>query len=178
MLHLLSPTVKSCPRSCGHPCALRLFLHLKTSGLMFNPIRVHTASISAFHPPSERALDFYTSLDYLILEGLLCKYSSIQPITPQWDLNLVLTSLMNSPFKLLASPLSMKVAFLVAITSARRVRELGAMMANPFSTFHKDKVSLQLHPKFLLKVVSQFHLNQPIHLATFFPKPHASNEKR
>lgn len=43
---------------------------------------------------------------------------------------------------------------------------------------HKDKVSLPLHLKFLPKVVSRFHLNQPIHLPVFFPKLHASSAEQ
>lgn len=49
------------------------------------------------------------------------------------------------------------------------------MMADPLCmVFHKDKVSLRLHPKILSNVVSKFHLNQSIHLPVFYPKPHAS----
>lgn len=62
---------------------------------------------------------------------------------------------------------------------ARRAGELGAPLANPpFTTFDKDKVLLHLHPKFLSQVVSHSHLSQPIHLPTFFPKAHASNEEQ
>lgn len=71
--------------------------------------------------------------------------------------------------------LSMKVAFLVTNTSAQRVSGLGALMAHPPSTvFVKDKVTLQPHPKFFPKVSSSFHLNQPIHLPTFYPNPHGT----
>ncbi|XP_074866740.1 phospholipase B-like 1 isoform X2 [Carettochelys insculpta] len=63
---------------------------------------------------------------------------------PTWDLNLVLSKLMAPPFEPLASCsmlfLTYKVAFLVAITSARRVSELRALMVDPIYTmFHKDK---------------------------------------
>lgn len=46
----------------------------------------------------------------------------------------------------------------------------------PFTTF-QDIVLQCLHPKFLPKVVSRVHFNQPIHLPTFLPKPHTSNEE-
>lgn len=72
--------------------------------------------------------------------------------------------------------LYMKVIILVAITFACRISELVAIMADPpFTVFHKDKVSLRLHPKFLPKVASSFHLNQSIHLSVFYPKPHDSH---
>lgn len=77
------------------------------------------------------------------------------------------------------SHLSVKEAFLVVITSARWVSELESMMEDPpYLVFHKDTVFLRLHPKFLPKVVSEFHLNQSIYLPVFFPKPHASPEDK
>ncbi|XP_034648727.1 syntaxin-binding protein 2 [Trachemys scripta elegans] len=70
--------------------------------------------------------------------------------------------------------LSWKTAFLIAITSARRVSELWALTSDPpYTVFHKDKVQLQPHPAFLPKVVSAFHVNQDDFLPVFFPKPHA-----
>lgn len=73
---------------------------------------------------------------------------------------------------------SMKFAFFVAITSARRVNEVRDMMADSsFTVFHMDKVSLHLYPKFTHKVVLEFHLNQTIHLPLLFPKSHVSAEE-
>lgn len=63
----------------------------------------------------------------------------------------------------------MKTTFLVTITSAQWVGEIGALMAyTPYTIFHKDKVTLYPHPKFLHKVPSAFHLNQPTHLSFAF----------
>lgn len=73
----------------------------------------------------------------------------------------------------------MKVAFLVAVTSARQVSEFRALSSNPtYTVFHKDKVQLRLHPAFLLKVISHFHLLQEVFLPVFCPKPHSSNRQR
>lgn len=75
-----------------------------------------------------------------------------------------------------ALSLSYKVGFLVAITSARRVSELRALTSEPpYTVFPKDKVQLGFHPAFLLKVVSQFHINQDIFLSVFYLKPHSSS---
>lgn len=77
------------------------------------------------------------------------------------------------------SHLSTKVVFLVAITSAKRVSELGPLILDtPPTLFHKDKISLHLHPKFLPKIISNFHLNQCIHLAVLFPNPRTSREEK
>lgn len=71
----------------------------------------------------------------------------------------------------------MKVAFLVFIISTRRVDEVGALVAHPLYTiFFKDKVTLRSHPKFIPKVSSSFHINQPIHLPAFFSKHHLCAE--
>lgn len=151
------------PKAVDIPMLLDYFLYLKASGLALNSIRVHAVAFSAFHLPVEEHSIFTPPLTAQFWKSLVNKYLPIQPITPQWDLSLVLTSLMNTPFKPLAfcslSLLSMKVAFLVTITAARRAGKLRAMIANlPLTVFHKDKVSLHLHPKFLPKVVSCFHL--------------------
>ncbi|CAJ0934786.1 unnamed protein product [Ranitomeya imitator] len=72
------------------------------------------------------------------------------------------------------SPVSsiVAVAFLVAITSIRRVSELAALSCRPpFLVIHQDKVVLRLPPSFLPKVVSTFHLNEDIVLPSFCPAP-------
>lgn len=67
--------------------------------------------------------------------------------------------------------LSMKVAFLVAITSAQRVGELEVLMADPpYTIFHREKISLRLHPKFTPQVVSEFHLNLSLPVVFFLKK--------
>ncbi|CAJ0938461.1 unnamed protein product [Ranitomeya imitator] len=93
-----------------------------------------------------------------------------------WDLNLVLDVLKVSPFEPLReiplSVLSWKVAFLVAITSIRRVSELAALSCRPpFLVIHQDKVVFRPPPSFLPKVVSTFHLNEDIVLPSFCPAP-------
>ena len=65
--------------------------------------------------------------------------------------------------------LGRKLAFLIAISSARRVSELEALSCKePNLVCHKDKIVLRPHPAFLPKVVSSFHLNQDIVLPSFF----------
>lgn len=97
------------------------------------------------------------------------------PLEP-WDLNLVLQVLQVSPFEPLQvislRLLSKKVAFLVAITSIRRVSKLAALSyRSPFLIMHKDQVVLRPVPSFLPKVVSAFHINEDIVLPSFCPSP-------
>ncbi|KAJ1093250.1 hypothetical protein NDU88_006355 [Pleurodeles waltl] len=101
---------------------------------------------------------------------------------PQWDLNLVLTFLMCAPFEPFHNCplrlLTIKTAFLVAITSARRVSELQALSSKPpYLMIYPDKVVLRTRASFLPKVVTPFHLGQNITLPTFFAPPHPSKEE-
>ena len=74
--------------------------------------------------------------------------------------------------------LSLKTLFLVAITSARRASELAALRADqPFLQFFRDKVVLHTDVSFLPKVVSSFHLSQPLILPTLFPEPSTDLER-
>lgn len=72
----------------------------------------------------------------------------------------------------------MKAAFSVApITSDQRVGEIQALRTGPlYTVFHKDKVTLRPHPKFLPKVVSEFHVNESTDLPVSFPKSHSTSE--
>lgn len=72
---------------------------------------------------------------------------------PNWDLNLVLNILTGTPFKPLATvpirELMYKVLFLVAVTTARRVLELGALSTNTnMCVFHKGWFHIQIHLSF------------------------------
>lgn len=70
--------------------------------------------------------------------------------------------------------LAFKTSFLIAITLAKRVGELGASMAKPWYTvFYHNKMSLRPHARFLPKVSMEFHINQDINLLVFYPKPHS-----
>ncbi|XP_050809179.1 uncharacterized protein LOC127051204 [Gopherus flavomarginatus] len=156
---------------------------LKGQGLAISSLRVHLAAISTFHPGADGRSVFSHPTVSRFLKGLERLYPNVRPPAPTWDLNLVLSRLMGPPFEPLATCsllyLSWKTAFLVAITSARRVSELRALVVDPpYTVFHKDKVQLRPHPAFLPKVVSAFHVNQEIFLPVFFPKPHSSGREQ
>lgn len=115
------------------------------------------------HPSSKR-----------ILRGLRNLYPSIRPPLPAWDLPLVLQQLMRRPFEPMATYdirlLSWKTAFLMAITSARRVSELAALRSiSPYLAFLPHSVRLRLDIRFLPKVVSDFHTSLDIILPDIFP---------
>ena len=75
-------------------------------------------------------------------------------------------------------PLSIIISFLVAITSACRASELAALRADaPHIQFYPDKVVLYPDVSFLPKVISDFHVNQPLILPTLFPSPFSDIER-
>ena len=93
------------------------------------------------------------------------------PQVPPWNLILVLEALWYPPFEPLGNVdlkcLSLKTAFLLAITWARRISKLHAL------SVHRDcctlslegsKVVLRPNPAFLSKVLSDFYLSQSIEL--------------
>uniref|UniRef100_A0A2D4I5A5 Uncharacterized protein n=1 Tax=Micrurus lemniscatus lemniscatus TaxID=129467 RepID=A0A2D4I5A5_MICLE len=91
-----------------------------------------------------------------------------------WDLPKVLQALTEQPFEPLNSVslqfLTLKVVFLVAITSARRVLELAALLVQQdLCIFHENRVVLRRDPMFVPKVNSWFHCAQDIVLPVFCP---------
>ena len=102
---------------------------------------------------------------------------------PSWNLNIVLQTLTSMPFEPIRSiPLGMlalKTMFLVAITSARRVSELGALSVRlDLFIFHSDKVVLRTDPTFRPKRDSIFHMSQEICLPTFLANARNDREHR
>uniref|UniRef100_A0A8D0L1J2 Core-binding (CB) domain-containing protein n=1 Tax=Sphenodon punctatus TaxID=8508 RepID=A0A8D0L1J2_SPHPU len=101
---------------------------------------------------------------------------------PSWSLSLVLDALTGPPFEPLKHVslymLSLKVVFLVAVTSARRVSELGALsMEENFCLFSEQSVTLRMDEAFIPKVNSTFHRAQEVILPSFCPKPSHPKEK-
>lgn len=168
------------PTSSSLPLIVDYILDLKKTGLSLSSVKVHLAAITAFHRKIEGYSIFAHPTTKRFLKSMSNLFPQIRHPTSAWDLNLVLKSLTKPPFKPMVTcslmHLSMKTAFLVAITLAQRIARIGALMVHPpFTIFLKDKVTLRPHPKFFPKVALTFHINQLIPLPTFFWKPHRDN---
>lgn len=101
---------------------------------------------------------------------------------PSWNLHSVLLALTGPPLEPLKEValkwLRMKVIFLVTVTSARRVSEIGALsIKNYLCVFRKETVVLTTDPILLPKVSSEFHRSQEISLPSFCTKPKHTKEK-
>ncbi|XP_064420364.1 uncharacterized protein LOC135359260 [Latimeria chalumnae] len=166
------------PFTCSVNSVLEYLLSLAEGGLQTSSVRMHLAAISAFHMRVSEAPLSQLRVVKRFQKGLLLARPPIKQPLAQWDINLVLSKLMEPPFEPAESVelklLSWKILFLVAITSARRISELQALVVHePFTHFLRDKVVLRTRPRFLPKVVSEFHINQEIFLPVFFPGPHS-----
>lgn len=147
-------------------------------GLAVSTLRAQWAAILAFRGSSVSCVS--PLMARLLWSFLIQRPVSHSPVLA-WDLPLVLQALTGPPFEPLLSVdlkfLSAKVLFLVAITSGRRVGELGALMASPpFLRFCSDKVILRPNQFFLPKVLSSLHCQEDIVLPVFFPDPSSPEE--
>ncbi|XP_078517197.1 uncharacterized protein LOC144781723 [Lissotriton helveticus] len=170
------------PLDASIPNIICYLLHLYKCNLAYTSIRIHLSAIAAYLQNRQHLSVFRVPAIKAFLEGLKRVIPPRTPPAPVWNLNVVLTRLMGPPFEPLHSCelqfLTWKVAFLVAITSLRRVSELQALtIQEPFIQIHSNRVVLRTNPKFLPKVVSQFHLNQTIDLPAFFQNPQTVAER-
>ncbi|XP_078514164.1 uncharacterized protein LOC144773171 [Lissotriton helveticus] len=161
---------------------LKYLTHLLEKNLSSSSLRVHLAAIVAY-TRGETCRSFFTSqVVKRFLEGAkrIAPPKRVPP--PAWNLNIVLTELIKEPFeplhKVSLKMLTMKTAFLVAITSLRRVSELQALtLQELYIQIHNDRVVMSTDPHSMPKVVSKFHMNQSIQIPSFFQKPTTSAER-
>lgn len=106
---------------------LDYLLHLKQAGLCLNSIKVPIAAVSACHPHVQSCC-LLSPHGIEFLKGLLHTYPLVRDPTSVSDFNLVLLRLMERVFEPFSecslNHLSLKLFFLVDITSNRRVSGL------------------------------------------------------
>lgn len=117
------------------------------------------------------------------LKGALNLRPQVVHHYPAWELSVVLRVLSGSPFEPVRTSslrhLSLKTAFLIAITSSRRVSELAALLVREdLCLVNRGTVVLQLDSSFIPKVKSYFHRAQEVVLPDFCPRPNHPRERR
>ncbi|KAJ1101564.1 hypothetical protein NDU88_006631 [Pleurodeles waltl] len=170
------------PLSATRSEVLPFILSLAQQGSALGTLKGYLSAMSAFLRLSDQPSLFKSPIVSRFLKGLTHLFPPTPFIMPQWDLKLVLTYLMCTPFEPMHNCplrlLTFKTVFLVAITSARRVSELQALSSKPpYLSVHPDKVLLHTRAFFLPKVVTPFHVGQSITLPTFYAPPHPSHEE-
>ena len=103
-------------------------------------------------------------------------------LVPPWDLSVVLVALTEKPFEPLrqAMPrlLTLKMLFLLATASARRVSELHALCIDPpFLIQNLLSFHLGPNPAFLPKTSMEVALSSDIELSSFYPEPSSPLER-
>lgn len=146
-------------------------------GLSVSTIKVYVAAISAHHSLVDGRSVGSHALVGRFLKGALRLRPPRLTRAPSWDLPLVLEGLCSPPFEPLDGAqlrwVSVKAAFLLAISSAKRIGELHALsVAGNCIRWNSDGsgVTLWPNPSFLPKRLSAFHINQPLSLAVFTPQ--------
>ncbi|KAK0147854.1 hypothetical protein N1851_012468 [Merluccius polli] len=171
-----SPNRGEDPVHCAIPKVLEFLQSLLDGGRSPATLRVYVAAISSRHARVDGNTVGCHRLVSLFLKGALRLRPPQAQRAPAWDLPLVLDALCLPPFEPLAQAelkwVSAKTAFLLAITSARRVGELHALsVSESCLRWNSDGSGVTLWPNaaFLPKVLSPSNLNRPIHLAQFTP---------
>lgn len=154
------------PLGCSLQVVLQFLWEGFEKGLAVSTLRAQWAAVRAFRSPWGNLSDVEDLVSRLFRSFSLSR-PVVRPSFPLWDLPLVLRALVSPPFEPLSEVdikfVTLKVVFLVAITSARRLGELGALMARePFLSFSEDGVVLRLDSSFVPKVSSQFHRSQEL----------------
>ena len=130
-------------------------------GLKVSTLRVQIAALSVY-------LDRRLAKEDLIKRFLLAReFPALKGSCPPWDLTRVLEAFSILPFETIEEVpfkfLTLKLAFLLAITTARRVGDLQAWsMKEPFLRVQPDRVTLRADPLYLPKVASLFNRTQDI----------------
>ncbi|KAK0134652.1 Neuronal acetylcholine receptor subunit alpha-10 [Merluccius polli] len=164
------------PVHCAIPKVLEFLQSLLEGGRSPATLRVYVAAISSRHARVDGNTVGCHRLVSLFLKGALRLRPPQAQRAPVWDLPLVLDALCLPPFEPLAQAElkweTAKTAFLLAITSGRRVGELHALsVSESCLRWNSDGSGVTLWPNaaFLPKVLSPSNLNRPIHLAQFTP---------
>ncbi|XP_042300634.1 uncharacterized protein LOC121918687, partial [Sceloporus undulatus] len=151
-------------------------------GLRPNTVKRQISAVTSILPHDEAALISQHPHIRRLLKGVSNRSPPTIHRFPSWDLHKVLKALTIAPFEPLREAslkfLTFKTLFLTAITSARRVSELGALsVRKELCIFRPDSVILRPDPTFIPKVNSVFHSSQDIILPSFCPRPSEELEK-
>ncbi len=120
------------PVTCSVPLVLRFLQSQLDQGKAASTIRVYASAISAFHGGTDGLLLGKHPLVCQFLKGARCLCPGCTLRASNWDLPLVLNSLTTLPHEPIVDTdlkaLSMKIAFLLALCSAKWVGELCGLL--------------------------------------------------
>ena len=169
------------PVSCSVHHILHYLQGLLDAGRAASTVKVHVAAISFNHSHIDgRSVGAHYWVTQFLRGARRLRPPRVRRAAT-WDLPLVLQALSRAPFEPMAASslcsLSIKTAFLLAVTTAKRVSELHALSISPACLRWKaDGTGVTLWPNvsFLPKVMPPDYVNQAIELAAFHPPPFTS----
>ncbi len=159
------------------------FLQEKLSlGTCPNTLRTYVAAISACHALIDGVSVGKHPLVARFIRGAKRLRPPTRATVPSWDLAIVLEGLVDTPFEPLESApvrfLTLKMVFLTAITSLKRIGDLQALSVSPSCLDFAPglvKAILHPHPSYLPKV--PFSTINPVVLEAFCPPPFTTPEQ-
>jgi integrase len=113
------------------------------------------------------------------IKGMKKLYVKSKDSHPRWSLKLVLQTLRGQPFEppRTLAHVAYKTAFLLAITSAKRIGELQALSIDPrFIKIDATGIRLKLNAKFVPKTRISENREQSLFFTPFCPKTPGSNQ--
>lgn len=170
------------PFQCSFGAILSFLRDLIDQMKAFSTVKVYLAVISGCHVGFEGKPAGQHPLVCRYLKGGRRPLPVSKPMSPSWDLAVVLGALVSHPFEPLAhieiKMLSLKVVLFLALAAAKRVSDIHALSVHPacmrLTPGHLG-VTLKPNPAFVLKVVNPC---SPVDLSAFQPPPHSSVEEQ
>lgn len=155
---------------------------LETGGYV-STLRGYVAAISDRHEGYRGNSAGFQPLVRCYLKGARRLCLSRARLIPSWDLGIVLKALTKPPFEPLHEIgmefLTLKTAFLLSVSSAKRVSEIHAFSVHPAclrSGEEGSPMSPLPNPSFLPKVLPRSFVSRLLVLEPFHPPPHNSVE--
>ncbi len=166
------------PFQCSVAVVLSFLQDLIDQGKAFSTIKVFLAAISACYIGFDNKTVGQHPLVCRFMKGARRALPVSKPISPSWDLGLVLDALSMSPFEPLDKVdlkiLSFKTALLLALASAKRVSEIHAFSVHSacLQFLSGDAgVVLKFMPQIIKAII-------PLELRAFYSPPFASSEQQ
>lgn len=173
-------TLNELPYQCSVAVVLSFLQDLLEKGKAFSTIKVFLAAISACHIGFEGKPVGQHPLVCRFMKGARRSLPVSKPLSPTWDLSMVLEAISAPPFEPLAEvdfkTLSIKTALLLALATAKRVSEMHALSVHPSCMRFAQgdsRVSLRFNPAFVPKVLQAC---DPLELTAFQPPPFTSSD--
>ncbi len=170
------------PVHCQVVSVLEFLQDKLSSGTCPGTLRVYVAAISACHVLIDGVSVGKHPLVARYIRGAKRLRPPTRATVPLWDLAIVLEGLVMTPFEPLESApvrfLTLKMFFLMAITSLKRVGDLQALSISPSCLDFAPgltKVILHPHPNYLPKV--PFSTMNPVVLEALCPPPFTTPEQ-